>query len=204
METKDKENLDDRIVWCAVSTHSGEEILCFKSHIKIKKYYNNLLTIVIPRHISRSKEISLEAKKLNLRPQILNEGELIDKNIDVLIINSFGNITKYFKYYKVVLIGKSMLKKFERDGGQNPIDAAKLGCKIFHGPYVSNFNEVYDLLKSYNISEQVNNYEDLAEKIINMFKSKNIKLENQSESLNMHGIKILNETINEIKNITKQ
>lgn len=204
METKDKENLDDRIVWCAVSTHSGEEILCFKSHIKIKKYYNNLLTIVIPRHISRSKEISLEAKKLNLRPQILNEGELIDKNIDVLIINSFGNITKYFEYYKVVLIGKSMLKKFERDGGQNPIDAAKLGCKIFHGPYVSNFNEVYDLLKSYNISEQVNNYEDLAEKIINMFKSKNIKLENQSESLNMHGIKILNETINEIKNITKQ
>ena len=70
------------------------------------------------------------------------------------------NETKYFEYYKVVLIGKSMLKKFERDGGQNPIDAAKLGCKIFHGPYVSNFNEVYDLLKSYNISEQINNYED--------------------------------------------
>jgi 3-deoxy-D-manno-octulosonic-acid transferase len=28
-------------------------------------------------------------------------------------------------------------------GGQNPIEAAKLGCAILHGPYVENFSEVY-------------------------------------------------------------
>mgnify|MGYP007000301074 CR=1 len=38
----------------------------------------------------------------------------------------FGILQNYFKYAKSVFIGKSTLKKFENDGGQNPIDAAKL------------------------------------------------------------------------------
>ena len=33
-------------------------------------------------------------------------------------------------------------------GGQNPIDAAKMGCRIFHGPYVYNFQEIYDYLNN--------------------------------------------------------
>ena len=203
LEKKDKKVLDEYKVWCAASTHGDEEILCFKSHIKIKTYHKNLLTIIVPRHISRSKNISLEAKKLNLRFQILNEGESVEKNIDILIINSFGNLAKYFEYCGVVFIGKSMLKKFERDGGQNPIEAAKLGCKIFHGPYVYNFNEVYDLLKNYNISEQINNHDELAEKLINILKSENKILHFKSESLNDHGNNILSKTINEIENVVK-
>ena len=42
-----------------------------------------------------------------------------------------------------------MLKKLHKVSGQNPIEAAKLGCKIYHGPYVYNFKEIYELLKSY-------------------------------------------------------
>ena len=42
-----------------------------------------------------------------------------------------------------------MLKKLESVGGQNPIDAAKMGCRIFHGPYVYNFQEIYALLSKY-------------------------------------------------------
>jgi 3-deoxy-D-manno-octulosonic-acid transferase len=31
-------------------------------------------------------------------------------------------------------------------GGQNPIEAAKLGAAIVHGPHVFNFTDVYDAL----------------------------------------------------------
>ena len=40
-----------------------------------------------------------------------------------------------------------MIKKLHKVGGQNPIEAAKLGCKIYHGPYIYNFKEIYDFLK---------------------------------------------------------
>ena len=29
---------------------------------------------------------------------------------------------------------------------QNPIEAAKLNCKIYHGPYVTNFSDIYEIL----------------------------------------------------------
>ena len=64
-----------------------------------------------------------------------------------------------------------MLKKLHKVSGQNPIEAAKLGCKIYHGPYVYNFKEIYELLKSYKISEQIHSDKELSEKLdMTMFK----------------------------------
>ena len=42
--------------------------------------------------------------------------------------------------------GKSLVKKLIKVGGQNPIEAGKMGCYIFHGPFVSNFAEIYHYL----------------------------------------------------------
>ena len=58
-----------------------------------------------------------------------------------------------------------MIYKLKNQGGQNPVEAAKLGCKIYHGPYVYNFKEVYEILRKNQISEEIETYEDLANKI---------------------------------------
>ena len=55
---------------------------------------------------------------------------------------------------------KSMVKKLKNDSGQNPIEAARQGCKIYHGPFVSNFNDIYDLLKQRKIAKQIKNAEE--------------------------------------------
>ena len=59
---------------------------------------------------------------------------------------------------KVFLLENQLLKNLKNDGGQNPIDAAKLNCKIYHGPYVYNFEEIYKILEKNNISKKINNY----------------------------------------------
>ena len=50
---------------------------------------------------------------------------------------------KFYNIAKCVFVGKSLVKSLEQVSGQNPIEPARLGCKIFHGPNVSNFEEVY-------------------------------------------------------------
>ena len=195
-EIKDsnKKILSNYNAWCAASTHNGEEYTVLKTHIKIKKKYKNILTIIIPRHINRSSHIENLSRKFSLNVQILNEGDLINTNVEILIINSFGVMSKYFNYCKNIFIGKSFIKKKQNVGGQNPIEAAKLGCKIFHGPYVYNFQEVYDPLKSYNVSEEINNEIELAEKIIEEFKNPEVTNQKQILFLNNYGKKILKET----------
>ena len=50
-------NFNSRKIWCASSTHPNEEIDCAKIHQNLRKKYNNILTIIIPRHINRTNEI---------------------------------------------------------------------------------------------------------------------------------------------------
>ena len=103
---------------------------------------------------------------MKLKTQILNDNDEISNNAEIIIINSFGVLQKYFRYAKSVFVGKSMIKRLENDSGQNPIDAAKFDCKIYHGPYVSNFNEVYEILKKENFSYLINNYNELCHNLI--------------------------------------
>jgi len=190
-----KKILDNFKTWCAVSTHNDEEIIILKTHLEIKKKYNNILTIIIPRHIDRSSFIKNLSSKLNLNSQVLNDGDLIDFKTEILIINSFGVLSKYFNYCKNIFIGKSFLKRLENVGGQNPIDAAKFGCKIFHGPYVYNFKEIYEHLRSLGVAKKVNNQVELAAEINQNLEDQMTKGHLQVNLLDNYGEKILKETV---------
>ena len=39
-----------------------------------------------------------------------------------------------------------MIEKL-KNRGQNPIEAVKFGCKVYHGPYVYNFEDIYKILE---------------------------------------------------------
>ena len=137
-------------VWCAASTHKGEEKFCLEVHKILKQKFKNLITIIAPRHIERSNEIKNLSSKFGFNTQVLNKNDLIiDKN-EIIILNSFGELPKFFNYAKSVFVGKTLLEKLKKDSGQNPIDAARLGCKVYHGPFIYNFKEIFEILKSSN------------------------------------------------------
>ncbi len=195
------EILKKKTFWCAASTHKGEEIICLKTHLNLRKTFNDLVTIIIPRHINRCEEIKDLCNKYKLSSQVLNDKEFIKDNHEIIIMNSFGVLSKFYNYSKSVFIGKSMIKKLENVGGQNPIGAAKLKCKIYHGPYVYNFKEIYDLLKSYKISEEINDEKDLCEKLSRDLKNSTYDENNTPDIINDMGKKILVNTTREINRL---
>ena len=184
--------------WIGASTHSGEEELCLKTHLLLKENKKNLFTIIAPRHIQRSQKIKSLCDKFKLSSQILNDGELINPNNEIIILNSFGVLQTYFKYAKSVFIGKSTIKKLENDSGQNPLEAAKLRCKIYHGPYVYNFNDIYEILKNNNISFVINNYNELSNYLKNDFELQNKDKSKTSEIIKELGNKTLVDTLKNI------
>jgi len=199
------ENLSEKILlknrfWIAASTHKGEDILCLKTHLKLKEKYNNIITIIAPRHIERSYNIKSLSETLNLKAQILNKNDLINEDNEIIIINTFGALQNFFKYAKSVFIGKSTIKKLENDGGQNPIDAAKLKCKIYHGPYVYNFKEIYEILEKNNIAKQIKSYVELSDYLIEDLKSTQKKDDQIANTINDLGQKTLTDTMKYINN----
>ena len=94
-----------------------------------------------------------------------------------------------------------MMKKLKNVGGQNPIEAAKLKCKIYHGPYVYNFEEIYELFNRYKISEKIYDEDELSNKI-SIDLSQSNEINNKTiETINSLGKKILDDTCNELDQI---
>ena len=68
-------------------------------------------------------------------------------------------------------IGKSLLKKLKNDESKSNF-AAQMSCKIYHGPYVSNFADIYKFLMDKNLSKEIITVDDLSRNLISDFKVK--------------------------------
>ena len=191
--------IKNRTVWCAASTHPSEEIICAEAHLKIKKNYNNILTIIIPRHIDRVKTIKEELSKFNINVLLVTELNNFDDKTDILLVNSYGEALKFYDISKYVFLGKSLVQSLMKDSGQNPIEPARLGCKILHGPYVSNFAETYNYLKKLGITKEVNDSNKLSLSLIEELQKDKPKNHEIALKIENYGQNILNNVIMELK-----
>ena len=191
-------HIKDKKIWCAVSTHNGEELFCSKVQKILKEKENNTMCIIIPRHVNRNKKILSILQDQGLRVQIKDEKDKINKHADIVLINYYGAVQVFLSNIKNVFIGKSLVKKLDKVGGQNPIEAAKMNCSIFHGPYVSNFYEIYEYLRKQSFAQEINDVEDLASELLKKFNKNNEVLDNSK----MEELKHYSETI--FKNVIKE
>ena len=185
-------NLQKRIIFIGLSTHDTEEEFCIKTHISLKIKYPNLLTIIIPRHVSRINKIEQIVKKSKLNYLTQDSLSSIKDDTDILIINTYGNTQRFLKFSKCIFIGGSLINH----GGQNPIEVAYNNSLIFHGPYIHNFTEIYNFLNKENISFEVKSVKELIDyldKNINSNQSNNIK-----EKIINKGNEILSITIKKL------
>ena len=56
-------------------------------------------------------------------------------------------------------------------GGQNPLEPAREGCYLFHGPNIYNFTEIFEFLTKNNVSKLVTSETALSQGLISNFKN---------------------------------
>lgn len=190
-----QKNLKNRKIWCASSTHSGEEIMCSKVHLNLKKKYKNPLTIIIPRHIHRTNEIVQEIKGLKLNVVLHSSNPKKLKDTDIYLVDTYGETKKFYNSSNIVFMGKSLVGK----GGQNPLEPARKGAAILYGPNIDNFLDIYTLLDKLKITHKVNGVSSLT----NLVNKLMIRPNNKKNYLKIAkiGKKILNETKDEINSL---
>ena len=182
-----------RKIWCAASTHEGEEKICAEAHQKLKKKYKKLLTVIIPRHVHRVNNIYKEVNNMGFKVQIHSKKSKIKKDTDIYLVDTYGETKSFFKICNTVFLGGSIVNH----GGQNPLEPARFGCKILHGPNIQNFTEVYRLLNKENLSFKFYNTNQLA-KSVNQSLNQNINFAKKIAKLKKIGSNILNHTSTEI------
>ncbi|MFL2902971.1 MAG: 3-deoxy-D-manno-octulosonic acid transferase [Candidatus Pelagibacter sp.] len=182
-----------RNVWCAASTHNKEEIFIGRVHSELKSEIKNLITIIIPRHINRRESIINEISRIGLKYQLHSENRKIKKNTDIYLVDTYGEAIKFYLLSKLTFLGGSVIKH----GGQNPLEPAREGNYILHGPNISNFKEVYEMLSFLKIAKKINSIKEMKKIILKRIDfNQNNKVKNKLKNI---GKKILSKNLLEIK-----
>jgi 3-deoxy-D-manno-octulosonic-acid transferase len=146
-----------RPVIAAASTHAGEEVAIVAAHRRLRAKCPSLLTVIAPRHPERGSGIAEFAKGAGLSVALRSRGELPKPDVDVFVADTVGELGLIYRLAPIVFMGGSLASH----GGQNPIEAIRLGAAVVHGPHVWNFAEIYATLDAAHGAEAIADEEAL-------------------------------------------
>jgi 3-deoxy-D-manno-octulosonic-acid transferase len=168
-----RSQINGRPVWLAASTHPGEEDAVFNAHKSLKSsFFPDLLTILAPRHPGRGEEVAALAATFGLNARRRSQREGIDPRTDVYVADTLGELGIFYRYSDISFVGGSLTPK----GGHNPLEPARLGGAILHGPFTFNFVETYADMRSAGGAALVRNERELATAIRRLLSDEKTRL----------------------------
>jgi 3-deoxy-D-manno-octulosonic-acid transferase len=150
-----------RPIIVAASTHPGEEELWLETHRTLAEFFPSLLSVVVPRHPDRGEAIARGIAASGLHAALRSREELPTATTDIYVADTMGELGLFYRLSPIVFMGGSLVPH----GGQNPIEAVKLGASIVHGPHVFNFTDVYQALDGAGGARQADTQEALVKQL---------------------------------------
>jgi 3-deoxy-D-manno-octulosonic-acid transferase len=160
-----KDIVGKRPALIAASTHPGEEEAVIGAHRRLRAKFPTLLSIIAPRHPARGASIGEIAKAAGLSVALRSRRAQPMPDIGVYVADTLGELGLMYRLAPVAFMGGSLA----RHGGQNPIEAVRLGAGIMHGPHVWNFADIYAALDAAQGAELVADEESLAARLTAWF-----------------------------------
>ncbi|HEX3937744.1 MAG TPA: 3-deoxy-D-manno-octulosonic acid transferase [Xanthobacteraceae bacterium] len=146
-----KDVIGKRPVIAAASTHPGEEATIIAAHKRLQSALPGLLTVIAPRHPARGESIAELAKASGLTVALRSQSAEPSPDVAVYIADTLGELGLIYRIAPIVFMGGSLASH----GGQNPIEAVRLGAAVVHGPHVWNFAEIYATLDEAHGAERI-------------------------------------------------
>ncbi len=159
--TRMAQHLGGRPVWLAASTHEGEEEKVLDAHAEALRVNHRLLLILVPRHPHRADDVAALIEKHKCRYVRRSEGDRPAADTQVYLADTMGELGLWYRLSPISFVGGSL----EPIGGHNPFEPAALGSAILHGPYVTNFVDIFQRLSEAKASRLVTSPESLAEAV---------------------------------------
>lgn len=144
----------------AGSTHSGEDEIVLYEFRRLKEKYPDLKLIIAPRHLTRSDEVValIDSFKFNYDSRSNNRNSMRD--IDILILDTLGELGKMYKFSDISFIGGS----FNKTGGHNPLESIVFEKPVISGPSIHNFKDIYSIITNAGAGFVVDDRDELFEK----------------------------------------
>ena len=152
----------DRPVWVVGSTHEGEESQILEAFASIRRKFESLLLVMVPRHPERFNTVFRLCTRFGYKTVLRSEtsGKL-DEDTEIYLADTMGDLQLLISASDIAFIGGSLVPI----GGHNVLEASAAGVPVVFGPHMFNFSEISDLVLEHGAGVQVMNVEELTEVI---------------------------------------
>ena len=158
-----KTAIGKRLVWCAASTHAGEEELIAQTVLEIKTKKPKSLLILAPRHPERAAEVKNILVKAGLKVVRRSSNRLPTADTDVYLVDRVGKMGLVYSLSKIAFVGGSLLEGLS---GHNPLEPARLDCAVITGTHISSFADTYMSMFAFEGVDRVLAPEELAPAVL--------------------------------------
>ncbi len=163
--------LGDRPVWCAASTHRGEDPFILDAANQVKAGTENPLLLLAPRHPERADEIAHLIEQSGLSYMRHSGGGVPETTTDVWLMDTLGQMGLAYRLSQIAFVAGALIKGLK---GHNPLEPARLNCAILTGRYISSFADIYLDLFRFDAAKRILEPEQLGPEILSL-------LENQEQ-----------------------
>jgi 3-deoxy-D-manno-octulosonic-acid transferase len=129
-------HLKNQSVLLVASSRQDEEEMILQTLLKLP--IKNLITIFVPRHPQRFKEVEMILKKYRLSYIKRSDRKIKIKPYQFILGDSMGEMYSYYSLANIALMGGTILPY----GGQNLIESMAMKVPVILGPHTYNFHDV--------------------------------------------------------------
>lgn len=184
IQIPDHKNPVGRLYVLAASTHADEEYQLARLWQTLN--FHHCLLVIAPRHPERRQSILRQLQPLGLEIAVRSRGEVPDANTRLYLADTLGELVLLMRHAEWVFMGGSLI----RHGGQNLLEPAALGKAIVTGPYMYNFQQEFETLKTAGAVQQAADIQELQQIFIKLIQNPDYcaQLGNAAfETLHAHG-----------------
>jgi 3-deoxy-D-manno-octulosonic-acid transferase len=155
----------DRLVLLGGSTHEGDETTLLKAFKPVLESFPGALLVLVPRHPERFGRAAQLARAAGLNVSLRSEGISCPRTTQCFIIDSMGELTRYYAACDVAFVGGSI----DNIGGHNVLEPAAMGKPVIVGPHTANSKEITAQLIDYHAAFRIQNALELEQLIRRLF-----------------------------------
>ena len=142
--------IGSRSVWCAASTHKGEEEIILAAHKEIRAAHPKALLILALRHPERRKEVAPLLSKI--RHAHRSDDEAVTPATSVMVWDTIGEMGLAYSLSDVTFVCGSLVEGLM---GHNPLEPARFSNAVLTGAHISSFADSYMSMIAFDAAQRI-------------------------------------------------
>jgi 3-deoxy-D-manno-octulosonic-acid transferase len=152
-----------RPVLLAAQTHPGEDETILPAHDLLRNDFPDLLTIIVPRHVERGRDIAVLCGGRAVARRAAEEA--VTGETAIYIADTMNELGLFYKLAPFCFLGGTLVPM----GGHNPLEPAALGRAVLAGPSRANSAKAFEAVLGAQGFGAVHSASDIAREAKRLF-----------------------------------